>query len=102
MSEHLPALRNDSPTDENDSLANDSQSRASQLSRPGYMTVGAGSASQNAARLTALIDNDSGYGGSLHDGDSSSSRWHYDQMDFSETLTDVPVPLSSSSHHCMA
>ena len=102
MSEHLPLPTDDGPTDRNNSSANDSQSSKSQPSRPGYMTVGAGSASQNAARLTAMIDNDSGYGGSLHDGDSSSSRSRFDRMDFSETLTDVPVPLSSSSHHCTA
>lgn len=33
--------------------------------RPGYMTVGAGSTSEHAARLQALLDNDSGYGGSI-------------------------------------
>ncbi|CAG8976062.1 hypothetical protein HYALB_00002340 [Hymenoscyphus albidus] len=32
--------------------------------RPQYMTVGSGSTSESAARLQALLDNDSGYGGS--------------------------------------
>lgn len=100
MSEHLPLPRNGSPSHKDDSPTTGSQSSISQPSRPGYMTVGEGSASQNAARLTAMIDNDSGYGGSLHDGDSNSSRSRFDRMDFSETLTDVPVPLSSSSQHC--
>ncbi|KAI9810289.1 MAG: mitofusin [Pycnora praestabilis] len=33
--------------------------------RPHYMTVGSGSTSANAAALTALLDDDSGYGGSI-------------------------------------
>ena len=38
-------------------------SRAS--NRPQYVTVGSGSTSESAARLKALLDNDSGYGGSV-------------------------------------
>ena len=34
-------------------------------STPVYMTVGSGTTSQHAARLQALLDNDSGYGGSI-------------------------------------
>ncbi|KAI1094390.1 hypothetical protein F5B19DRAFT_55361 [Rostrohypoxylon terebratum] len=41
--------------------------------RPVYMTVGNGSTSEHATRLQSLIDDDSGYGGSLIDGDTSSS-----------------------------
>ncbi|KAI5864557.1 hypothetical protein GGS23DRAFT_452894 [Durotheca rogersii] len=40
--------------------------------RPGYMTVGNGS-SQHAARLQSLIDDDSGYGGSIAGDDFSSA-----------------------------
>ena len=101
MSEYLPKRRDKIPPKENGSLSNDADSQMSQSSRPGFMTVGTGSMSQNAANLTSMIDNDSGYGGSLHDRDTSSSQLGNDRMDFSETLTDVPVPLSSSSHHCM-
>ncbi|CZR56956.1 related to GTP-binding protein FZO1, required for biogenesis of mitochondria [Phialocephala subalpina] len=36
-----------------------------QSSRPQYVTVGSGSTSESAARLRALLDNDSGYGGSV-------------------------------------
>lgn len=36
--------------------------------RPSYMTVGSGSTSEAAARLTAMLDQDSGYGGSNVDG----------------------------------
>ncbi|KAI1417470.1 hypothetical protein F5Y13DRAFT_151073 [Hypoxylon sp. FL1857] len=42
--------------------------------RPGYMTVGSGSTSQHAARLQSLIDDDSGYGGSVAGDDAGSSR----------------------------
>jgi len=43
---------------------------------PGYMTVGSGSTPEAAARLVSMLDNDSGYGGSLHDGQSSVPSWH--------------------------
>jgi GTPase SAR1 family protein len=42
---------------------------------PGYMTVGSGSTPEAAARLVSMLDNDSGYGGSMMDGDSSASSW---------------------------
>ena len=102
MNKYPPKCSDEKSVDENESRPHDSQPRASQSSRPGYMTVGNGSMSQNAARLTSMIDDDSGYGGSLYDGDASSSQWQNGRMDFSETLTDVPVPLTSSSHHCRA
>lgn len=102
MSEHLPLPSSGSPSHKDDPPTIGSQSGISQPSRPGYMTVGEGSASQHAARLTTMIEDDSGYGGSLHDGDLKSSRSRFDRMDISETLTDVPVPLSSSSQHCMS
>ena len=40
---------------------------------PGYMTVGSGSTPEAAARLVSMLDNDSGYGGSMMDGDAASS-----------------------------
>jgi mitofusin len=39
--------------------------------RPHFMTVGSGSLSSNAARLTALLDDDSGYGGSVIEDNAS-------------------------------
>lgn len=42
---------------------------------PGYMTVGSGSTPEAAARLVSMLDNDSGYGGSMMDGESSGSSW---------------------------
>jgi mitofusin 2 len=53
--------------------------------RPQYMTVGTGSTSESAARLQALLDNDSGYGGST----AGDSNWN-------PTLTeDRPTPSHS-------
>jgi mitofusin 2 len=53
--------------------------------RPQYMTVGSGSTSESAARLQALLDNDSGYGGSA----AGDSNWN-------PTLTeDRPTPSHS-------
>lgn len=43
---------------------------------PGYMTVGgAGSTPEAAARLVSMLDQDSGYGGSIVDGESSAPSW---------------------------
>lgn len=44
--------------------------------RPNYMQVGTGSTSEAAARLQAMLDDDSGYGGSIQDGDSGIQGWH--------------------------
>jgi len=44
--------------------------------RPQYMTVGSGAASENAARLQALLDDDSGYGGSILGDESMEGEWH--------------------------
>ncbi|KAF3019009.1 mitofusin [Neopestalotiopsis sp. 37M] len=42
---------------------------------PGYMQVGSGSTSQHAARLQELLEQDSGYGGSIMDGSSGSRKF---------------------------
>lgn len=44
--------------------------------RPQYMTVGTGSTSESAARLQAMLDDDSGYGGSLTGDDHLENVWH--------------------------
>ncbi|KAK0623585.1 hypothetical protein B0T14DRAFT_602132 [Immersiella caudata] len=41
---------------------------------PAYMTVGTGSTSQHAARLQAMLEQDSGYGGSITSDEASSSN----------------------------
>lgn len=41
---------------------------------PGYMTVGSGSTPEAAARLISMLDQDSGYGGSISNGEAG--RWH--------------------------
>ncbi|TKA82344.1 hypothetical protein B0A49_00085 [Cryomyces minteri] len=44
--------------------------------RPSYMTVGSGSTSESAARLAAMLDDDSGYGGSIMSGEDMDRGWH--------------------------
>lgn len=44
--------------------------------RPQYMTVGSGSTSESAARLQAILDQDSGYGGSIAGDEDGSNSWH--------------------------
>ncbi|KAF2470171.1 mitochondrial fusion GTPase protein [Lindgomyces ingoldianus] len=44
--------------------------------RPGYLTVGSGSTPEAAARLVNMLDHDSGYGGSLVNGETSGPSWH--------------------------
>jgi len=44
--------------------------------RPQYMTYGTGSISQSAARLQAILDDDSGYGGSITGDESMGNSWH--------------------------
>ncbi|KAK4633111.1 Transmembrane GTPase fzo1 [Fulvia fulva] len=44
--------------------------------RPQYMTVGSGSTSESAARLQAILDEDSGYGGSITGDDTTENVWH--------------------------
>jgi len=48
--------------------------------RPQYMTVGNGSTSEHAARLAAMLDTDSGYGGSIADGATFDPTFDQDPM----------------------
>jgi hypothetical protein len=48
--------------------------------RPQYMTVGSGSTSEHAARLAAMLDDDSGYGGSAADGAAFDPTFDTDPM----------------------
>jgi GTP-binding protein EngB required for normal cell division len=55
------------------------------------MTAGTGSLSESAHRLAQILDEDSGYGGSIADGESMASGWHpglsYDRPTPSHTPT---------------
>ena len=53
------------------------------------MAVGSGSTSESAARLQAMLDDDSGYGGSMTDGDFESG-WH------PGFTADSPIPMNVS------
>jgi hypothetical protein len=69
-----------SPKDRADAPSSSGESSSSHPddgphARPGYMTVGSGSTPEAAARLISMLDQDSGYGGSLVDGDSSGRSY---------------------------
>lgn len=59
---------------------------------PTYMTVGSGHTSEHAHRLAAMLDNDSGYGGSIAD---SSSVRGWDLI----TGEDRPTPPQTPERH---
>ncbi|KAK1781610.1 hypothetical protein QBC45DRAFT_50309 [Copromyces sp. CBS 386.78] len=60
---------------------------------PAYMTVGTGSTSQHAARLQAMLDNDSGYGGSIAGDSRAPSHWD------SAVHHDSPLPTPTTATH---
>lgn len=67
--------------------------------RPQYVTVGSGSTSESAARLQALLDNDSGYGGSVA-GDSlngAMSAWNPTLTEDRPTPVHSPMPRGETS-----
>ncbi|KAJ4304240.1 mitofusin [Collariella sp. IMI 366227] len=70
---------------------------------PGYMTVGNGSTSQYAAHLQAMLDHDSGYGGSIADDQVSSSMFDPSAAAAWDTAIHPDRPIrtqaSSSSSH---
>lgn len=61
---------------------------------PGYMTVGSGSTPEAAARLISLLDQDSGYGGSMADGEAG--RWHGGIGEDRPSAPPTPIPGSST------
>lgn len=62
---------------------------------PGYMTVGSGSTPEAAARLISMLDQDSGYGGSLTDGEAG--RWHASIGEDRPSAPPTPFLPSSST-----
>lgn len=69
--------------------------------RPQYMTVGSGSTSESAARLQAILDEDSGYGGSNMGDGMSENAWHPgpSQDRFTPAHTPLGAGDSGSSEH---
>ncbi|KAK7530698.1 uncharacterized protein J3D65DRAFT_133039 [Phyllosticta citribraziliensis] len=59
--------------------------------RPSYMTVGTGNVSESARNLTAMLNDDSGYGGSIADSGSASSGWHPGLTEDRPTPAHTPV-----------
>ncbi|KAI9676625.1 MAG: mitofusin [Trizodia sp. TS-e1964] len=69
--------------------------------RPSYMTVGTGSASTSAAGLIAMLDDDSGYGGSIAgDGAAENSIWHGGLMEDMPTPSHTPVVPGEYNEAC--
>jgi mitofusin len=75
---------------------NNQSSTQPPFSRPNYLTVGTGSASESAAQLTALLDHDSGYGGSLPDAESTIAGSSFLPA-FHDTYTPRDSPLLSGT-----
>ena len=75
------------PSDNGEGTSKHAQTPPSE--RPAYMTVGPNGPSESAAKLQAMIDNDSGYGGSISDG-------------FEEHMVDRPIPRGSDGHRAAA
>ncbi|KAF1836294.1 hypothetical protein BDW02DRAFT_521419 [Decorospora gaudefroyi] len=66
--------------------------------RPGYMTVGGGNTTSDAAaRLVSMLDEDSGYGGSLQDGEGSGSGWRANMGEDRPSPSPTPVLGGSGS-----
>lgn len=80
---------------EGESSSSDPNRRRS--GRPQYVTVGSGTTSESAARLQALLDNDSGYGGSVA-GDSfpGAPVWNPTLTEDRPTPGHSPVPRMMS------
>ncbi|KAJ5058258.1 hypothetical protein J3E74DRAFT_221393 [Bipolaris maydis] len=64
---------------------------------PGYMTVGGGSTTSDAAaRLVSMLDEDSGYGGSVQDGEGSGMNWRSNIGE--DRPSPVPILSAGSSN----
>lgn len=85
----------DEDSEQHDHDAADSTSSG----RPGYMQVGSGSTSRHAARLQSLLDNDSGYGGSIMDGDFTSGKGKFPlgSPRTDPTLGDNPIAAATGN-----
>ncbi len=70
-----------------------------QYERPNYLTVGSGSTSDAANKLQAMLDNDSGYGGSVSD-DFSSQGWARGLAQDSPSPAVTPTLPADGSAQC--
>ncbi|KAK4992348.1 mitofusin [Elasticomyces elasticus] len=64
---------------------------------PGYMTVGSGSTSESAARLAAMLDEDSGYGGSVYDDGVIDRGWNPGMTEDRYTPAHTPLRPGESN-----
>ncbi|CAO2651978.1 Nn.00g002610.m01.CDS01 [Neocucurbitaria sp. VM-36] len=63
---------------------------------PGYMTVG-GSTPEAAARLVSMLDDDSGYGGSLADGEGTVPSWRSNIGEDRPSQSPTPILAGNSN-----
>jgi GTP-binding protein EngB required for normal cell division len=68
-------------------------------SRPGYMTVGSGSTPEAAARLVSMLDDDSGYGASMIDGESFAPNWHSNMNEDGSSSTATAITPGATGEH---
>jgi GTPase SAR1 family protein len=61
------------------------------------MTVGSGSTPEAAARLVSMLDNDSGDGGSMMDGEASGSSWRANIGEDQPSASPTPIVAGESS-----
>lgn len=87
--EHAAKDKGKSPAPTNS--GSDTTPPAGQPTNPSYITVGNGSTSEHAARLQAMLENDSGYGGSSTGDDLYHASLHPDSP--------VPSPFDGSDAH---
>jgi mitofusin len=66
--------------------------------RPQYMTVGSGSTSESAARLQSILDEDSGYGGSMTGDGNMENAWHPGPSQDRFTPAHTPMGPGDSEH----
>jgi mitofusin len=66
---------------------------------PQYLTVGSGSTSESASRLQAILDEDSGYGGSMTGDENMENAWHPGPAQDRFTPAHTPMGDGSSSEH---
>lgn len=69
--------------------------------RPGYMYIGSGSTSESAAQLAALIEDDSGYGGSVAGSDNWNMGCHSDIAENRPSSDFMPENLGATEELCM-
>ncbi|KAI9867870.1 MAG: mitofusin [Trichoglossum hirsutum] len=103
FSSGAPLSTGGSSSEPSDSQARGNPSRPPNA-RPTYVTVGSGSTSVSAAALAAMLENDSGYGGSITGdsvaGASQHGGWHPGSTEDMPTPSHTPVLAGETNEAC--